>query len=291
MTDINELVTSYKYNIVPDFGCSCPALGLGDILFRILLMQENLSEKPFYINLYVFKSTHFYPNPYEQLKFRLDLFEDILSHHSTLSKKDIMFVDKKDFYVHQNFRFNELNRLKLDLKPSFWNDMAINNILPDEYVVFHTKLRLRSNYNYQDIKTKIGFFCSSLKSKYKVILLGEQSFPLTYEVPMHGITTCYDSLSNLTKNNQVIDMTEKDIYSHINYNSYKKDLFIIKNAKYNICFGVGGHLCSSLIFGNTVFCPIIDALEPSLFNIDGGKQIPNLDYFFDFLKTTLGCSD
>jgi hypothetical protein len=288
MSDIHKLILSYGYEIHSDVGQSCAALGLGDILFRLLHMQEKLDKSPFYINIFAFLSNEFYPNPYEQLKMRLELFKDILSHHRTLSQKDIIFVEKKNFIVHQDFNYDDLKKLKLDMLPTFWEKIPLSIDISTEYIVFHTKLRLFSNYNYESIKIKIANFCASFISKYKIILLGEQIFPLTCEVNMHGITTLYDSLLKLNINNDIIDKTEKDIYSNINYTSYRNDLNIIKNAKYNICFGLGGHLCSSLIFGNTLFCPIVNYLQPTTFNIDGATHITQLDDFLEILKIKLG---
>ena len=73
---------------------------------------------------------------------------------------------------------------------------------------------------------------------------------------MHGITQIYNELLNLKKNNQVIDMSIDCIYSNLNYDTYKKDIQIIKNAKHNISFGVGGPFCNSICFGKStiIYC-------------------------------------
>ena len=51
--------------------------------------------------------------------------------------------------------------------------------------------------------------------------------------------------------NNVIDLTYENIYNNLNYEMYKNDIKIIKKAKYNICFGIGGQFCSSLVFGKS----------------------------------------
>jgi hypothetical protein len=283
MSDIYQLIRSYDCDVKPDIDQSCPALGLGDILFRLLHIQEGLCEPVFYINIHVYKTTEFYPNPYDQLKFRIELLKDILSNHKTLSMKNVEFVDKSTMYVHQDFRYDELKTLRLTLLKSFWDNIPKKIDTSEEYIVFHTKLRLLSFCNYKEIKEKISNLCAGFKSKYKLVILGEQTFPQTLEVNIHGITTIYDQLLKLKDNNNVCDLSEKDIYSNIKYESYKKDLEIIKNAKYNVCIGVGGHFCSSLIFGNTLGCPIIDSMK--FFNIDGNKMMCSIEELFDFLIT------
>jgi hypothetical protein len=84
--------------------------------------------------------------------------------------------------------------------------------------------------------------------------MGERTYPTTEEVIQHGITTIYTELLDLSSNNTIQDMTVDNIHNNLSYERYKKDISIISNAKYNICFGLGGQLCTSLIFGkSTIF--------------------------------------
>jgi hypothetical protein len=82
--------------------------------------------------------------------------------------------------------------------------------------------------------------------------MGERTFPNTEETEIHGITTAYNELLELKTHNDVSDITVENIYNNLDYNNYKNDIELIKNAKHNICSGVGGQLCTSLIFGNSV---------------------------------------
>jgi hypothetical protein len=84
--------------------------------------------------------------------------------------------------------------------------------------------------------------------------MGEREFPMTEEVIVHGITTVYKQLLALSTLNDVSDMSVENIYSNLNYTQYKNDVDIIRNAVVNINFGVGGQLCTSLLFGqSTIF--------------------------------------
>jgi hypothetical protein len=128
------------------------------------------------------------------------------------------------------------------------------NEIKQEYIIFHTKCRHTKDENYELLKNKIKQFCENYKSKYTIIIMGEQIFPVTEESIGHGITTVYDELKVLEKNNKVVDLTINNIYNNLNYENYYNDVKLMKNAKYNIIFGRGGPLCTSIIFGkSTIF--------------------------------------
>ena len=92
----------------------------------------------------------------------------------------------------------------------------------------------------------------------------------------------------MSKNNSITDLTKKEIYNQLNYESYKNDLFLIKNAIYNIHIGYGGQLCSSLTFGKTIYYSTLDFFnQESLLN-NQHYNFSNLQDFFVCLTNTIG---
>jgi hypothetical protein len=110
-------------------------------------------------------------------------------------------------------------------------------------------------------------------------------FPHTEEVDMHGITTVYDELLELKNNNNIIDNSIENIYSNLDYDNYKNDIKIIQNAKYNICFGLGGQLCTSVIFGKCtiVYCNVFQLLNTPNFK-KNNFYFTNIMDFFNLIK-------
>ena len=115
--------------------------------------------------------------------------------------------------------------------------------------------------------------------------MGERIFPHTEEVDYHGITTIYSELLELKTHNDVIDNSIEIIYSNLNYDNYKNDINLIKNAKYNICFGLGGQLCTSVVFGKSTIVysgnnKILDTINFKKNNF----YFDNTDDFFNLIK-------
>jgi DNA-binding MurR/RpiR family transcriptional regulator len=115
--------------------------------------------------------------------------------------------------------------------------------------------------------------------------MGERIFPHTEEVDIHGITTVYNELIELKNHNDIIDSSIENIYSNLDYDNYKKDIKLIQNAKYNICFGLGGQLCTSTIFGKStiVYCKVNDSLNTNNFK-KNNFYFNNLNDFFTLIK-------
>ena len=111
--------------------------------------------------------------------------------------------------------------------------------------------------------------------------MGERTFPHTEEVDIHGITTVYDELRFLSKCNDVSDMTIENIYSNLDYNSYKSDVAIIKHAAYNILFGLGGQLCTSLLFGkSTIYYSTENRFNKSYLEMNNHIQCTDINTMF-----------
>lgn len=242
-----ELCT--KYNISPTHNneLAGDSTGIGDILFRVLCIKNKMITGPFNINLNFFTSPYYDTNPIQQLEFRIQLIMDLVKFNN-ISINMFNFFFSTNKLTNQSLPYNSIDDYKL-----YINDNS-NKTDTSDYIIFHTKCRHNSTEDYTFLKLKIKEFCTNFKSKYKIYIMGERTFPENAETKCHGITTVYNELLGLKQNNDVIDITVDNIYSNLNYSNYKADVNLIQHAKRNICFGQGGQLCTSLIFGNsTIF--------------------------------------
>ena len=275
-----------KYNIIPMEADLIPdATGIGDILFRLLCIKYKLITKPFFFCLNYFLKPYYSSDPIPHLEFRINLINEILDSNEISKDKVIyFFTNSKDYVVNQYLPYKEVFNYSLNLKID-------NDYEEDDYIIFHTKCRHTNQMNYLIFKKNIKLFCEIFKSKYKIIIMGERVFPITEEVIVHGITTVYDEFLGLKNNNNVIDLTCENIYNNLNYEMYKNDIKIIKKAKYNICFGIGGQFCSSLVFGKStiLYCMNnIFNLNKYFFEKNDNYQTENINYFFNFIENKCG---
>ena len=257
----------YQYIIDKNQNFECIALGIGDILFKLVNLQENLVSKPIYINLNIFlngiiNSTILFEDPFNHFIFRINLLNDIIKHSIYFKKTDFIFtitasnIDIQKLNIIFNYR--KIEHFSLSVDYTFYEINTLNeriqNFIKEPFIIFHTKLRLNYNYNYNEIKNHLNIFFSGLKiKKFNIILLGEQKFKPTNEG--HGITTIYPELLKLYNYNsdKILDLTKEYIYNELNYDEYKNDICLVHKAEHNICYGQGGQLCSSLLFGKTIF--------------------------------------
>lgn len=301
-----------KYHIQYSFeNRMCHATGIGDILFRLVCFNNNLINEPFYINLMYFTRPYYMTEPINQLEFRFLLINDILKYNNM--KKDIIkFVFSNCYDIDQNMPYNLIENFNLKIShagpPRQLGTLGVTpytsptiitirdtvtdtviDINSNEYIIFHTKCRHYNGEDYGFLKDSIKTFCKNNKLKYKIIIMGERVFPHTEEVDMHGITTVYNELLELKNNNVIIDISIENIYNNLDYNNYISDIKIIENAKYNICFGLGGQLCTSTIFGNStiVYCNLSDILNTSNFKVNN-FYCKTICEFFDLIKEKCG---
>ena len=274
-----------KYNIHPaNKNTQCDGTGIGDILFRLLCIKNNLITKKFCINLNNFTKPYYGMDPIIMFEFRVKLIADILKYNNIPYQK-IVFVFSNDPVVNCYFPYKLIKNYSLKFGDTNENVENVENVENDEYIIFHTKCRHTLDENYSILKRNIKVFCSNNKFKYKIIILGERIFPHTVEVDGSGITTVYNELLELKNNNDIIDKSIEDIYSNLDYNNYKNDIKLIQNAKYNICFGIGGQLCTSIVFGKStiLYCKVSQDLDTVSFK-KNNFYFNNVIDFFNLIK-------
>jgi hypothetical protein len=272
---------SYKY-----YDMECHATGIGDILLRLSYMNNKMINEPFYINLMYFTKNYYNAEPINQLEFRFKLIKDILKYNNNINPNDIQFIFSNNYEINQNIPYHLIKNFNLNI-----NDVIDDNILEDttsenEYIVFHTKCRHTIHENYEFLKEQISLFCKNNKFKYKVIIIGERIFSHTEEVDIHGITTVYNELLGLkNNNNDIIDNSIENIYNNLDYDNYKNDIKLIKNAKYNVCFGMGGQFCTSTVFGKStiIYCKVNTNLNTPAFN-KNNFYCQNIDNFLNLIR-------
>jgi hypothetical protein len=279
----NVLQICNKYSIKPHHvnNLICDATGIGDILFRILAIKNEIITKPFYINLNYFTKPYYKMNSINQLEFRIKLILDIINYNN-IDHKMIKFVFSNNESINEIMPYELIENYNLKFDDTTENT---KDTIMEDYIIFHTKCRHNKNENYSILKENIKNFCKINKSKYKIIILGERIFPHTEEVEWHGITTVYNELLELKNNNDIIDKSIENIYSNLDYDNYKNDIKLIQNAKYNICFGLGGQLCTSAIFGKStiVYCKINEWLNTNNFK-KNNFYFTNIIDFFNLIK-------
>jgi hypothetical protein len=278
----NVLEICNKYNIKPEHvNDICYATGIGDILFRIVAIKNKLITNPFYINLNYFTKPYYKMDPINQLEFRIKLILDIINYND-IDYNMIKFVFSNNVIISDYLPYHLIENYNLKFDDTTEN---IKDSIAEDYIIFHTKCRHNKDENYFILKEHIKEFCKYNKSKYKIIILGERIFPHTEEVEWHGITTVYNELLELKNNNDIIDKSIENIYSNLDYDNYKNDIKLIQNAKYNICFGLGGQLCTSAIFGKStiVYCKINEWLNTDNFK-KNNFYFTNIIDFFNLIK-------
>lgn len=291
MENIVNLCNKYNINILFDDSKYGKCMGIGDILFNLLCMKNNILEKPIYINLAYFTNTDTYANPLNQLEFRIKLIFDLLNNNENLSINDVIFIYSNNLYICQEIPYNIIDNYKLIMPFHNKNNLSdiYNNILQNKYIIFHTKCRHNATENYSELKLKCLEFSNNFKCKYNIVIMGEQTFPITYEIN-HQITTVYNQLLPLNNNNCVFDITKNEIYNNLDYDDYINDVALISNAQYNICLGQGGQLCSSIVFGNnTIFYYKINNinLNDDLLQKNNHIHFTNLDVMFDYITNII----
>jgi len=259
---VYEILNKNNYKYIYDDNTKYFSIGIGDILYMLANIQEDKISLPVKLPLNVFingnmklnsNMVNLFLDPINNFEFRIDLLNDIISNHNKIKKEDILFIitSNPDLSKCINYtNYWNLYRFKINVN----NNLFLKNEY-ENFIIFHTKLRLTSSYNYTEIKQLLKTFFYNLKIKNKtIIILGERNFPKTWEGEIHKITTIYDELLELKHlNSNLVDLTVPVIYNKLDYKSFKRDISLINKAEVNICFGCGGHVSTSIFFGKCMF--------------------------------------
>lgn len=277
LDNVINTLSIYNLSIEYDDSKIGKCMGIGDLLFNILVRQNQLVSEILYINIIYFTDQSWYPDPLNALEFRIKLLKELFPDLTNLK-----FIFSHNRHICQDIPYQSLNNFKLAYPHDFFNgqECPFSN-----YIIFHTKCRFTSNFDYQELKFQLKTFFAEYKSKYTIVLMGEQTFPHTLEVDIHGITTIYHELLSLSKHNQIIDLTKQEIYNELDYQNFKNDLFLIKNANYNIGVGYGGQLCSSLMFGKTIYYYTTEIFTIEALQRNNHFHFLNLAKFFNCINS------
>jgi hypothetical protein len=251
--------------------------GIGDLLLIGIMIKSGKIQTPVYINLFIYISNVYtIGNPTSSLLFNVNLLNkiELCEHVRFYYDTDIYYTSKwnKDYSVIQSPQ----------LLHSYF---TFHTIFEDEYIIFHTKARFVGNFSYFEFKSDLRSFFKKFKSPYKIILLGERTFPSNKEGNIHKISTIYDELLELKNHNDLIDLTKENIYDNLNLEEYINDVNLIHNAKKNIVFGHGGQYCTCFTFSKSTVVYTIPMLAqlPEL-PINGMLYCYDLNTFDSLIK-------
>lgn len=91
------------------------------------------------------------------------------------------------------------------------------------------------------------------------MILGERYIEDCLEKKYMNIIELYKNLLMLKNNNNVYDLTKEILYSgNPDFNDFLSEINLIKNAKCNIVFGIGGPLSLCQAFSQNNICYISD---------------------------------
>ena len=293
---IKALIKHYDFNFVVDDlnKYKYHAVGIGDILNTFTYLKNGIMQGPIVFPIFMFFTTHYYPDPLNALKFILQLIYDLIKSNSfSIDQFLIVIPNNSKEYIDQflikpprrdwmyNFGNTYVPKYNIHVK-SFTLDLVgidrkyiPTQLLGKKYIVFNTKLRFHGKFNYKEFKQNISTFFKTYKTNYTIILLGESVIEQTIEGKWHNMQTMYTELLQLKTNNDVIDLTTETITNNLDYDSYIKDISIMHYAEYSICSGLGGHLCSSLAFAKKIIT-FESTYETNMDNIE------NLNLYKDF---------
>jgi hypothetical protein len=287
-----EMINNEGINIVDkSFDRSC-ALGLGDILFGFVFINNNLIDS-MHINIATFL---IYENSLNYLEFRIKFIKDLCKHNNILLDKILFYFDiEEDKYLANEYNRNLYEKIK-NFKLNLF-EPKISSQEEKIYINFHTKTRIYTGLNNLDKNIKeYSNFLSTFKVSdiYNINILGERNIPENnFEVKgsVAKIISTYKYLINLKKNNNICDLTNDFFIDNLNYDNFLNDMKILQNAKYNIVFGSGGPTCFSMIFGKQIisFNEDIDKYYILKINILKENGIYNFKDVYNFSKFIENC--
>jgi hypothetical protein len=246
MEGVIQICNKYNINVSID-SKPCWGIGIGDLLFLILAIKNNIIELPVYFNVCGFITTSIsIINPLNALEFRIQLLKTLMDINK-LDFNSIKFIippSPEQSSIQHFFQFNKLTDLHLACNP-------YNHSIKKPYIVFHTKIRMSNSYDYVSLKQVINTFGQSFCTNYTIVIIGEREPPNTVESKIHNMQSCYTELIQLKNSNTVIDLTSVN-FDLLDINAYMKDISLITNADINISFGGGGSACAAIVFGRAI---------------------------------------
>lgn len=265
-------------------------VGLGDLFILRLLLDNNDNNKDITCDISISKT--------------------IIEKYRTTDKQYLYFLfyltrqlfpDRKVFYVNKNYHDEKFNIIAAnslfqlfdtnktiitkDLKKYF--PIPRNIEITTKYIVFQTKVRIDGKgIEYHNL-IKFSKLMEKFKTNYKIFIIGEKKISCTKEKDLHKITSIYDYLLPLKKNNDVIDLVEDEIVIKPNVNIFERDMALIRDAEMNIGFGWGGNFSMTWSMSDH-FCFFIDNLIHPLFpffeKINKGFLYRDFDNFLEKIK-------
>ena len=236
------------------------ASGIGDILIH----KNNNPNAGVFYNIKHLLDYKPFPDNLVNIKFNIELLLKLFG------EKNVHIFYKERVVIRQQ----PLHRIDYS---DMIRNFDITRTLDYKYIIIHTKVRFGFNSEklVSNTKSALRKFFSNVKSKYKILILGERKLAensATKAIP--AMTTIYDECMLLKNNNDAIDLTEEEMYNTPDMARFERDIGLIHNAEYNIGVGHGGQFCFNLFFSkkSIYYCP------PGLvnFKIDNpGMQIVN----------------
>lgn len=214
------------------------ASGIGDIL----LTKIYNNPKKIYYNIKHTLNYKPYPDNLKSVIFNIILL------YKLFKKKNVIIFN------HNKIMLKPVLNTNLNIKNyNLFNYFNFKKKYDYKYYIIHTKIRLRKGEGH--IVNNIKQFCknlfSSIKFKYKIIILGEQKIDKNNATKIiTDMNTIYDECLLLKNNNEVIDLTVEKMYNTPNFTKFEEDINLIHNAVCNIGFGHGGQLCLNIAFSN-----------------------------------------
>jgi hypothetical protein len=264
ITFINEYIDNSS-------GCAVSnvASGIGDIL---IFKNNNPSDNIFY-NIKHLLDYKPFPDNLINIKFNIELMLKLFGKNQL----HIFYAKKVMMQLRPLYKIDQSNIIK---------NFTISKIFDYKYIIIHTKVRFgfTSETIVSNAKLALRKLFSNVKSKYKILILGERKLDensATKAIP--AMTTIYNECMLLKNNNNIIDLTEEKMYNTPDMVKFERDIALINNAEFNIGVGHGGQFCFNLFFSkkSIYYCP------PNLINFN--IHNPNIRIVTDITEFTKLC--
>ena len=230
-------------------------MGIGDMIHARGILD---AQKQNFKNVYISPNMNSYttarqPKP-EHIQFTQKLFEYLF--------KDPYYIihpPNSPFPQRSEFLFHSLDNLPL-IKPELSDELCEGKRLNiGKYIVISTRVRdiPRKEYN-ELIKPRFLEILKLLSDEYKIVLIGERHLVkyLEHDILLNRDTMflLYDDIINNISDDKIIDLTfdNVDELHDDHFTRLKQECLYMRNAVWNITFGIGGSFCMATAVGNVV---------------------------------------